>query len=138
MADRLEKGLPLWGKSDQPEWVQGAAYRNSAFSQLKMSEFILRLIFAAILKFLQRLGIFPMCVYSYLYRTLRVPMAFYIGSILSSINTMARILLIMVQRRRNRKHLNMSFSTNELSYWCILDSVARRKRSKPFHEPQLS
>ena len=35
MGDRIRQGLPLYGTSDQPEWVQGVAYRNSAFSQLK-------------------------------------------------------------------------------------------------------
>ncbi|KAI0073257.1 hypothetical protein K474DRAFT_1666805 [Panus rudis PR-1116 ss-1] len=39
LSERAAKGLPLWGSSDQPEWVQGAAYRNSAFSQLKFSLF---------------------------------------------------------------------------------------------------
>ncbi|KAI0792081.1 NADH-ubiquinone oxidoreductase complex I, 21 kDa subunit-domain-containing protein [Abortiporus biennis] len=39
MSERLQKGLPLYGTSDQPEWVQGAAYRNSAFSQLKFHIF---------------------------------------------------------------------------------------------------
>ncbi|PCH44264.1 hypothetical protein WOLCODRAFT_26632 [Wolfiporia cocos MD-104 SS10] len=37
MTERLRQGLPLYGETDQPEWVQGAAYRNSAFSQLKFS-----------------------------------------------------------------------------------------------------
>lgn len=35
LSDRARRGLPLYGESDQPEWIQGAAYRNSAFSQLK-------------------------------------------------------------------------------------------------------
>lgn len=35
LTERARKGLPLYGESHQPEWVQGAAYRNSAFSQLK-------------------------------------------------------------------------------------------------------
>ena len=39
LTERARKGLPLYGHSDEPEWVQGAAYRNSAFSQLKFSEF---------------------------------------------------------------------------------------------------
>ena len=37
METRVAQGLPVYGRSDQPEWVQGAAYRNSAFSQLKFS-----------------------------------------------------------------------------------------------------
>lgn len=36
MGDRIRQGLPLYGTSDQPEWVQGAAFRNTAFSQLKL------------------------------------------------------------------------------------------------------
>lgn len=36
LSDRARRGLPLYGESDQPEWIQGAAYRNSAFSQLKL------------------------------------------------------------------------------------------------------
>jgi hypothetical protein len=35
LSDRAAKGLPLYGSSDQPPWVQDAAYRNSVFSQLK-------------------------------------------------------------------------------------------------------
>lgn len=35
LSQRARDGLPLYGESLQPEWVQGAAYRNSAFSQLK-------------------------------------------------------------------------------------------------------
>lgn len=37
LSERARKGLPIYGHSDEPEWVQGAAYRNSAFSQLKFS-----------------------------------------------------------------------------------------------------
>ncbi|KAI0057460.1 hypothetical protein BV25DRAFT_1841673 [Artomyces pyxidatus] len=39
LSQRAKDGLPLYGESDQPLWVQGAAYRNSAFSQLKFSSF---------------------------------------------------------------------------------------------------
>ncbi|RDX54288.1 hypothetical protein OH76DRAFT_1479293 [Lentinus brumalis] len=39
LSDRARRGLPLYGESDQPEWIQGAAYRNSAFSQLKFHIF---------------------------------------------------------------------------------------------------
>ena len=35
LRDRAQKGLPLYGQSDQPEWIQQAAHSNSAFSQLK-------------------------------------------------------------------------------------------------------
>lgn len=38
MNERIKQGLPLYGHSDQPEWVQAAAYRNSGFSQLKFGE----------------------------------------------------------------------------------------------------
>ncbi|KAI0641917.1 NADH-ubiquinone oxidoreductase complex I, 21 kDa subunit-domain-containing protein [Trametes meyenii] len=39
LSDRARRGLPLYGESDQPEWIQGVAYRNSAFSQLKFHIF---------------------------------------------------------------------------------------------------
>ncbi|KAA1468833.1 hypothetical protein DENSPDRAFT_772002 [Dentipellis sp. KUC8613] len=39
LSERARLGLPLYGESDQPEWVQAAAYRNSAFSQLKFQAF---------------------------------------------------------------------------------------------------
>ncbi|TFY82051.1 hypothetical protein EWM64_g1960 [Hericium alpestre] len=39
LSERARQGLPLYGESDQPLWVQGAAYRNSAFSQLKFQTF---------------------------------------------------------------------------------------------------
>ena len=35
---RAQQGLPLYGESDQPEWIQQAAHSNSAFSQLKFRE----------------------------------------------------------------------------------------------------
>jgi hypothetical protein len=38
LSARAAQGLPLYGSSDQPAWVQHAAYRNSAFSQLKFGE----------------------------------------------------------------------------------------------------
>ncbi len=38
MSERVAQGLPVYGDSDQPEWVRGTAYRNSAFSQLKFGE----------------------------------------------------------------------------------------------------
>ncbi|KAH9935060.1 NADH-ubiquinone oxidoreductase complex I, 21 kDa subunit-domain-containing protein [Amylocystis lapponica] len=39
LTERARLGLPLYGESPQPEWVQSAAYRNSAFSQLKFHAF---------------------------------------------------------------------------------------------------
>ncbi|TDL24032.1 hypothetical protein BD410DRAFT_786750 [Rickenella mellea] len=39
LSQRAREGKPLYGESDQPMWVQAAAYRNSAFSQLKFSAF---------------------------------------------------------------------------------------------------
>ncbi|KAI0091716.1 NADH-ubiquinone oxidoreductase complex I, 21 kDa subunit-domain-containing protein [Irpex rosettiformis] len=39
LSERARKGLPLYGTSNEPEWVQGAAYRNSAFSQAKFQAF---------------------------------------------------------------------------------------------------
>lgn len=38
LSQRAAEGKPLYGTSSQPEWVQGTAYRNSAWSQLKFSE----------------------------------------------------------------------------------------------------
>jgi hypothetical protein len=35
LSARAAAGLPLYGESNQPEWVQAAAHRNSVFSQLK-------------------------------------------------------------------------------------------------------
>jgi len=35
LSQRAQEGKPLYGKSDQPEWVQGVAHKNSVFSQLK-------------------------------------------------------------------------------------------------------
>lgn len=35
LSQRAAEGKPLYGTSTQPEWVQGVAYRNSAWSQLK-------------------------------------------------------------------------------------------------------
>ena len=35
MQERLQKGLPLYGHSDQPQWVQDAAHKNSVWSQAK-------------------------------------------------------------------------------------------------------
>ena len=40
MTERARLGLPIYGHSNEPEWVQGAAYRNSAFSQLKFGEYL--------------------------------------------------------------------------------------------------
>ncbi|CCL99677.1 uncharacterized protein FIBRA_01698 [Fibroporia radiculosa] len=39
MSWRAQQGLPLYGESAQPEWIQGSAYRNSVFSQLKFAAF---------------------------------------------------------------------------------------------------
>lgn len=38
LTQRAREGKPLYGESDQPDWVQAAAHRNSAFSQLKFRE----------------------------------------------------------------------------------------------------
>lgn len=39
LSQRAAEGKPLYGTSSQPEWVQGTAYRNSAWSQLKFHAF---------------------------------------------------------------------------------------------------
>lgn len=38
MQERARLGQPLYGRSDQPEWVQQAAHNNSVFSQLKFGK----------------------------------------------------------------------------------------------------
>lgn len=35
LSQRAREGLPLYGESHQSLWVQGAAHRNSVYSQLK-------------------------------------------------------------------------------------------------------
>jgi len=39
LRQKAQEGTPLYGESDQPEWIQTAAYRNSAWSQLKFQAF---------------------------------------------------------------------------------------------------
>ncbi|KXN86570.1 NADH-ubiquinone oxidoreductase 21 kDa subunit [Leucoagaricus sp. SymC.cos] len=39
LSQRAKEGKPLYGETSQPEWVQGTAFRNSQFSQLKFSVF---------------------------------------------------------------------------------------------------
>ncbi|KAF5315998.1 hypothetical protein D9619_006338 [Psilocybe cf. subviscida] len=39
LSQRAREGKPLYGESDQPEWVQHAASTNSQWSQLKFSAF---------------------------------------------------------------------------------------------------
>jgi hypothetical protein len=39
LRERAAQGLPLYGTSHQPEWVQQAANRNSQWSQLKFCEY---------------------------------------------------------------------------------------------------
>jgi hypothetical protein len=39
LSQLAREGKPLYGESHQPLWVQNAAYSNSAFSQLKFSEY---------------------------------------------------------------------------------------------------
>ena len=43
LSQRAREGKPLYGESDQPLWVQGAAHNNSAFSQLKLRECVMLL-----------------------------------------------------------------------------------------------
>ena len=38
LSERARQGKPLYGHSDQPEWVQASAANNSTFSQLKFGE----------------------------------------------------------------------------------------------------
>lgn len=35
LSQRAKEGKPLWGETDLDEHLQGVAYRNSSFSQLK-------------------------------------------------------------------------------------------------------
>ncbi|KZT65744.1 hypothetical protein DAEQUDRAFT_731038 [Daedalea quercina L-15889] len=39
LSARARQGLPLYGESSQPEWIQASAHRNSVFSQLKFALF---------------------------------------------------------------------------------------------------
>ncbi|KAG2139881.1 hypothetical protein BD769DRAFT_1304733, partial [Suillus cothurnatus] len=39
LSQRAADGKPLYSTSSQPEWVQGAAYQNSAWSQLKFCQY---------------------------------------------------------------------------------------------------
>lgn len=79
LTKRAQEGKPLYGESSQPEWIQGAAHRNSAFSQFK---------FAA----------FPMYVSLYILSLIQL-----LGSILSIIHTMVQTRPSMVlNQRRNR------------------------------------
>lgn len=39
LRQRVAEGKPLHPESTQPEWIQGVAYRNSAWSQLKFREY---------------------------------------------------------------------------------------------------
>ncbi|KAN0121294.1 NADH-ubiquinone oxidoreductase complex I, 21 kDa subunit domain containing protein [Russula decolorans] len=39
LSQLAREGKPLYGESHQPQWVQNAAYSNSAYSQLKFSVF---------------------------------------------------------------------------------------------------
>jgi hypothetical protein len=40
LSQLAREGKPLYGESPQPQWVQNAAYSNSAFSQLKFSTYL--------------------------------------------------------------------------------------------------
>lgn len=40
LSQLAREGKPLYGESHQPLWVQNAAFSNSAFSQLKFSEYL--------------------------------------------------------------------------------------------------
>ncbi|KAF7289519.1 hypothetical protein HMN09_01346100 [Mycena chlorophos] len=39
LSERARQGLPLWGESSQPEWVQAVAHRNSQYSALNLALF---------------------------------------------------------------------------------------------------
>ena len=39
LSQRARDGKPLYGTSHQPEWIQGAAHRNSVFGHYKFSLF---------------------------------------------------------------------------------------------------
>ena len=40
LSQLAREGKPIYGESHQPQWVQNAAYSNSAFSQLKFSVYL--------------------------------------------------------------------------------------------------
>jgi len=37
LSQRAKEGKPLYGETDMPDYIQGVAHRNSAFSQLKFA-----------------------------------------------------------------------------------------------------
>jgi hypothetical protein len=39
LSQRVKEGKSLYGESSNPEWIQGAAYRNSVFSWYKFGSF---------------------------------------------------------------------------------------------------
>ena len=54
LSQRAREGKPLYGESDQPLWVQGAAHNNSAFSQLKLRECVMLLFVTRYLNIVRR------------------------------------------------------------------------------------
>jgi len=60
LSQKAAEGKPLYGTSSQPEWVQGTAYRNSAWSQLKFSKRPLYIHWSSPTKSTHFTGVFPM------------------------------------------------------------------------------
>jgi hypothetical protein len=60
LSQLAKEGKPLYGESPQPEWVQGVAHRNSAFSQLKFCELSRTCVPLLLLRFWIIQAIFPM------------------------------------------------------------------------------
>lgn len=101
MTERARKGLPLYGTSNEPEWVQGAAYRNSAFSQLKFSEYRISMsVYFPALNVTRRRRV-PNVRNHYHY-TPYIRIDHFTGSTLSIILTMAQTRQNMARRRSHR------------------------------------
>jgi hypothetical protein len=65
LSQRAREGLPLYGESHQPTWVQASAYRNSVFSQLKFCKYLVhRHPHTFVYKSFNFLAAFPMSVFN--------------------------------------------------------------------------
>lgn len=62
LTQRAKEGKPLYGESSQPMWVQGAAHRNSAYSQLKFGAFLFISSICNLMLIPVLLAAFPMSV----------------------------------------------------------------------------
>lgn len=99
LTQRAQEGKPLYGTSDQPLWVQGAAHNNSAFSQLKLREFLSFSYFKQWLMCICRC--IPLVHILQTYIVVGKLMIFWIG-LISSITHIMVLTLQSTMRRRKR------------------------------------